>query len=572
MPRKKNRAKQQREKVIDSSVKVYRMGGYVRKSMKEDSIENQKLLIQKYMEESEDLSLHKFYEDNGKTGTNFNRSGFELMIDDMRNGVIDGIIVKDITRFGREHLIIGDYIEKVFPFLGIRFISILDKYDTIVPDCNKEFLAIKLKSLVGELYALDISKKVKGSAKIKAEKGECYGNRSLAYGLKVKPGEKIPHIDYRAAKIIRKIVGWYIAGASNQIIRYKLYNRRIASPGQYRRIRSVYVPKTMEVEFWGRTSINTILTNIEYTGIRVTHKSEKSLYDGIKKHEVPESERTYISDVIPIIIKKDIYDVVQKIREERKNKYTMHRDDGILPFESLDENIFSGLFLCGDCGSYMGRRNTRIHVDGRPYNLKVFYCRAHMNNNRKCDSKTIKEMELLSIIRESIKTLIVQIEDAADTLNTICHGCFTEELNEIESKLKLSKDKEMLIINKKTENLLEYQKGTISEDEFLKRRIEMADCIKGLCTQRTALNKRKSYLNQTRTILQKLSKELLIYNGDISDEKIEDYKLISKELLSVFVEKIYLYQDKRVEIKLRYQDLINQCVIMLVSIREEETL
>lgn len=195
-----------------------------------------------------------------------------------------------------------------------------------------------------------------------------------------------------------------------------------------------------------------------------------------------------------------------------------------------------------------------------------------MNNNRKCDSKTIKEMELLSIIRESIKTLIVQIEDAADTLNTICHGCFTEELNEIESKLKLSKDKEMLIINKKTENLLEYQKETISESEFLKRRIEMADCIKGLCTQRTALNKRKSYLNQTRTILQKLSKELLIYNGDISDEKIEDYKLISKELLSVFVEKIYLYQDKRVEIKLRYQDLINQCVIMLVSLREEETL
>ena len=572
MPRTKNRAMKHNETETVSSGKLYKMGAYVRKSIKEDSIENQKLLIKQYIDESKDLILHQFYEDNGKTGTNFNRSGFDLMIHDVRSGVIDGIIVKDITRFGREHLIIGDYIEKVFPFLGIRFISILDNYDTIMPGCNREFLAIKLKSLIGELYSLDISKKVKNSAKIKAAKGECYGNRSLSYGFKVRPDEKLPEVDYCAAKIVRKIIGWYIGGASNQIIRYKLYNRRIASPGQYRKIGSVYVPKSMKVEYWGKTSINKVLTNIEYTGIRITHKTEKSLYDGIKKHEVPENERTFVPDVLPCIIKTDIYDTVQKIREERKNKFTMHRDEGVVSFESLEENIFSGLFICGDCGANMGRRNRRIQVDNSPYNLKVFYCRAHMGNNRKCDAKTIQEKELLAIIRETISTHLVQIDDAAGFLNSICHGCFKKELDDLEKKLKEIKDKEIFLTNSKTLNLMEYQKGIISKSLFLINKRKFTESKEILYIQKADLKKRRNNLNKVHTILLMLSKELFIHRSSISDKNFADYKVITKEMLAAFIDKIYLYQNNRLEIKLRYQNLLDLCFILMEELKEDGTI
>ena len=566
MARIKNRAKKLKESINSSQPKIFKMGGYVRKSVVDDSIENQKLFIQDYINDSEDLILHSFYEDNGKTGTNFTRSGFESMMNDVRTGVIDGIIVKDITRFGREHLIIGDYIEKVFPFLGVRFISILDRYDTIMPGCSKEILTIKLKSLIGELYSLDISKKVKGTAKIKAEKGECYGNNSLSYGLRVKPGEKIPEVDYRPAKIIRKIIGWYLGGASNQIIRYKLYNRRIASPGQYKRIGSVYVPKNMEVEFWGKTSIDTVLTNIEYTGIRVTHKTDESLYDGIKKHEVPENERIYIPNAFPSIIRMDIYDIVQKTRVERKKRFYKKKEEGILPYNSFEENIFTGLFYCGDCGASMGRRNTRIKKNNKFYNLKVFYCRAHMGNSRLCDAKTIKEIELLSIIRKLISTQIAQVQDALCMLDTLCHGCFANELNDIEESINDTKKNELLLMHGKTENLLRYQTGEIDKSEFLKMRNKIADEKKFLSLREAALNKRKGYLIKINSYLLKMAKEILVYEN-IINQKEEDYKVVTKELLTAFIEKIYLYPNNRIVVTMRYQDLLDHCIGMLNEIQ-----
>ena len=156
-------------------LRKYRAAGYLRLSedserKQSDSIENQRYMINQYAKEHEDIEIVMFFEDDGFTGTNFHRSGFEQMMDAVRNGEIDCIIVKDVSRFGREHIQVGDYIDKVFPFLGVRFISIMDYYDSINPDCDRERMILSIKSLVHEMYPRDISRKVHSTFRAKRDR------------------------------------------------------------------------------------------------------------------------------------------------------------------------------------------------------------------------------------------------------------------------------------------------------------------------------------------------------------------------------------------------------------------
>lgn len=167
---------------------------------------------------------------------------------------------------------------------------------------------------------------------------------------------------------------------------------------------------------------------------------------------------------------------------------------------------------------------------------------------------------------------MVQIDDAAGILNSICHGCFKQELDDLEKKLKEIKDKEIFLINSKSLNLMEYQKGIINKSLFLINKRKFTESKKILYIQKADLKKRRNNLNKVHTILLMLSKELFIHRRSISDKKIADYKVITKEMLAAFIDKIYLYRNNRLEIKLRYQNLLDQCFILMEELKEDGTI
>lgn len=153
---------------------IYCVGNYLRLSVDSDytgsdSLQNQRKLAQEYVSRYHDLNIVREYVDDGKTGTDFSRPAFSRMIADLKAGIINCVIVKDLSRFGREYIEAGNYIEKVFPFLGVRFISIVDRYDSADANCSRELLLISLKNLMHEMYAKDISKKVGSTFRIKQE-------------------------------------------------------------------------------------------------------------------------------------------------------------------------------------------------------------------------------------------------------------------------------------------------------------------------------------------------------------------------------------------------------------------
>jgi len=573
MARTKNRAETSRKQYqILPSVKFYRLGCYVRLSEGSEqtgsnSLQNQKSLLGEYINSHPDLELYSFYEDDGFTGTDFNRTAFERMMNDVRDGIIDCIIVKDLSRFGREHLVVGDYIEKVFPFLGVRFISVMDHYDSLRSDCSREKLILSLKSLMHELYSKDLSKRASSSIKLKLERGECFGKANVIYGLTVKDGEKLPSLDYRAAIIVRKIAGWFLGGASIQVIIIKLHNRKILPPTQYRKTGKICGDKDTPADFWARRTIKSILENIEYTGVRVTHKTEESLYHNLPKYTIPKEERIKLEGISPVILRKDIFDRIQIELERRKEKFTNVKDDSVELWESYSENIFSGIFVCGDCGASMGRKSKRIRVEGKEYKKKVFYCRSHMNTTKNCDKKSITERELCEILVKVFQTQLLQVRELEIRLTAICNGSVERKITVMKKERRSIEQSYSQIETSQFQNYMKYQEQALTQEQFISNREEYERGKELLRHQKSQIEKRENSLKRIEKRLLHLVKALFIFENDLFQSHEEEYKRLTKDMIQVFTKKILLYQDRRVKIVLRFEDEIKG---LLSQLEEQE--
>lgn len=220
-------------------LRVYSTGAYVRLSVLDgpqcdsDSIENQEALVRAYVESDPSLSLFSVYSDNGETGVDFERDDFERLLDDIRAGKVDCVIVKDLSRFGRNYIEAGEYLEKIFPFMGVRFIAVNDGYDSIDPAAS-DSLSMHLKNLVNDVYARDISQKICPVLQEKQERGEFIGNWA-AYGyLKSAEDKHRLVVDEETAPVVRDIFQWRLIGMDYQEIAKRLTELGIPSPSRYR--------------------------------------------------------------------------------------------------------------------------------------------------------------------------------------------------------------------------------------------------------------------------------------------------------------------------------------------------
>ena len=273
-----------------------------------DSVKSQELLLRKFIEEKSQFSLAGIYIDNGESGVSFRRNGFEQMMQDIKRGNVNCVIVKDLSRFGRNYIETGEYLEEIFPLLGVRFISVNDCYDSELTEAGR-FWEMHLKNLVNDIYARDISHKICPVLKTKQKKGEFIGSWA-AYGyLKSEEDRHKLVVNRDTAFVVQKIFQWRLWGMSYNRIAENLSSLEIPSPGSY------HYKKTKS--FWRAGTVGRILTNPVYLGHMVQGRRQAALWKGEKQKEIPKEEWILIKNTHEAIIREEDFKKVQEMVKKK---------------------------------------------------------------------------------------------------------------------------------------------------------------------------------------------------------------------------------------------------------------
>jgi len=328
------RTKRKRNPVLPVSVQetpkqhIYYTGGYVRLSVEDsgksgtDTIKNQKELVKDYIESQPDMEFCGLYCDNGQTGTNFYRPEWERLLQDIKSGKINCIVVKDLSRFGRNYLETGNYLERMFPFLGVRFVAIEDNFDSAtVRDINEEL--IPLKNIFNEIYSRDISKKVGSALAIKQQKGEFIGAWA-AYGYQKcadHPHKLEP--DKKTAFVVKEIFQWRLSGMSYKQIAQKLNELEIPSPSQSHDQKRELRSECCKNVKWGYQAVKRILSNRVYLGHTIQRCKRQSLYEGKKQQMLPESEWMIVYHTHEAILDEKTFQAVQEMAQKQRKRLNL---------------------------------------------------------------------------------------------------------------------------------------------------------------------------------------------------------------------------------------------------------
>lgn len=517
-----------------------------------NSIANQKELVMDYLKSHPEITVVSTYVDDGFSGVNFERPEFQRMLSDIREDKINCVIVKDLSRFGRNYIESGRYIEKIFPMLGIRFIAVTDGYDSINEDMGSDMI-IPFKNLINDAYCRDISIKIRSHMDIKRRNGEYIGPFA-AYGyLKDKDNKNHLVIDEYAADVVRDIFAMKLCGMSQKTIADKLNEQGILSPLQYKK--SIGVP--LESSFrksvkpkWTYNTVLRILKNEVYTGMVIQGKCTTPNYKIKKRIYKDESDWIRVEDMHEAIISRDDFDLVQDL---------LLRDTRVSPGQA---ELFplSGLVYCADCGEPMVRKT--VPAGDKRY---VYYvCSGNKKDKTKCGMHSISEKKLTDGVLEIVKTCIgrmIALSDAVEIINA--SQDMKPEVVKYERRIRKLQE-EVESNNNRKKNLYEdYKDGILSREEY-----------SGL---RDQYQSRIAEIEKSIDALQR-ERESVIANGSGRQEwmkKIRGYEnaqTLDRELISFLIERIEVFDDSAVRVTYRFQKEIEEMerIVELYSEREKE--
>ena len=342
--------------------KIYHAAIYVRLS-KEDgdvstsakaesnSISNQKDFIRNFLADKKDIRIVKEYVDDGYSGSNFDRPSFQTMMEDIKRGVIDCVVVKDLSRFGREYIDSGRYIERLFPALGVRFIAINDNYDSVTGKSQGDEIIIPFKNLINDAYCRDISIKIRSHLDVKRKNGEYIG-AFVPYGYEKSDDDKHKLvIDIYAAGIVKEIFRLKLHGMSQDAIATQLNNEGVLAPMEYKQSTgSGYQTGFLQNDksVWSSVTVRRILENEIYIGNLVQGKRTTPNHKVKQEVVKPESDWIRIEKNHEPIINDRDFEIVQRL---------LGMDTRISPDSDMVYNL-SGIAVCADCGSPMTRKIT----------------------------------------------------------------------------------------------------------------------------------------------------------------------------------------------------------------------
>ena len=545
---------------------IYQTAGYIRLSIEDSgktdgySLENQEKLVRDYIADQQDMRLYRLYIDNGATGTVFQRPAFDEMMQDMKDGKINCIVVKDLSRLGRNYLEAGNYLEQIFPFFRVRFISITDGYDSNSPDVTDESLIIPLKNIINEGYAKDISLKITTSFESRKKQGQFMG-RYPVYGYLKDPANKNHLIvNPETCGIVKRIFQMRDSGMALGAIASQLNAEGIPSPARYLWIKGLSKEERHQDSYWDRINVKRLLTNKMYLGILVYGKERSSFAKGIKRQRVPESEWKYVPNAHEAIIDQELFDSVQKKLEDTKQNFL--NMTGINE-DYRPENLFRGRIHCSDCGGAMKMSkfvNTR--KDGSIDRYAVYECcRRKKLYDLSCPQRSIRKAVVDKTVEEAIRFHIrtfLDTEQIIAKLNRSPKG--RAAASDIQNHIR-EKQRRISKIERLSTGIYEdYREGILNEEEYLAIRSRYGEEKEGLLKEVDALMlaEREHEANYHST-------------GSLADivRKYAEFPEINREIVEAFIADIQVHTDSHLVITFAFEDEFQRLIDMAEQRRRE---
>ena len=457
----------------------YRTGFYLRLSDKDEkqthqeenseSIENQRLLLMDFIKNKPEFQLVSVFIDDGKTGTNFQRNGFEQMMEAVKQGKINCIMVKDLSRFGRNYLEAGHYIEYIFPFLNVRFIAVTDGFDTLTATSTQLSYLIPLKNLMNENYAVDISKKERSAKKVLRKKG-CFIGAYAMYGYEKTEDKHRLKVDPEAAMYVKMIFRLAEQGMSDSAIAKYLNQQEILCPARYKYEKGILKhEKYAGSSCWYPQTVAGILTSRIYIGDMVQGKQTSRQLRG-KKVVVSQEKWDIVCGMHEAIIVKEQFERVQKIRQERHERYQkIVKKTLVQTDEAQDKGMLKGKIYCGDCGKAMVRKQVKGCKDRWRYICEVY------ERCGTCSRKYLPEQELYehleTLVRQQMKVFCEASlwEGKSRAKEELLPGV-EQKLEEVLQKWKENEEKQKELVRKKAVFYQEWKEGKIDREEFFYRK------------------------------------------------------------------------------------------------------
>jgi len=506
-----------------------------------NSIRSQRELVCSYIASHKDMELFDSYVDDGRTGANFDRPAFKRMMKDIEDGLVNCVIVKDLSRFGRDYIEAGRLIQKIFPALHVRFIAINDHFDSLTADFNEVSVVLPIKNFINDSYCRDISLKVKSHQQVKRQKGEFIGAFAVYGYQKSRENKHLLVVDPYAAKIVQKIFAWKLEGFSFLAIAEKLNTQGILSPMEYKRSKGVHFQTGFSVNSiakWSAMAVKRILVNEVYTGSLVQGKREKVNYKMNKCIEKPEDEWVRVENTHAAIISKEDFENVKRLL----------CTDSRAVCGRKKAHIFSGLLFCGDCMEAMVRR-----VNKYKGKEKVYFICQQSNKGLGCSRHSIDEEHLKKLVLDSLR---LQAEIMLDKVNVIAQVRAQEvdfdELMTFERELLQLKSEQEQYISLQSGLYEDWKKGIITKEDFLD--------FKKIYEEKF-VHLQKMIEQQDKTIKERFRAKVALGIQLERFKEVLEFTELNREILITFVQRIFVYEDKRICIEFRFQELFERAVI-----------
>ncbi|MEY8404189.1 recombinase family protein [Oscillospiraceae bacterium 44-34] len=517
---------------------VWNTCGYVRLSHEDgdkeesNSVTGQKDLIRDYLSRNPELRECGMKVDDGYTGSNFDRPAFQEMMAEVKAGKINCIVVKDLSRFGRDHLGVGEYIEKIFPFMGVRFIAINDNYDSLHSNVESDELIIPFKNLINEAYCRDTSIKIRSQLEIKRQRGDFIGSFAV-FGYRKDPENR--HrllVDDYAADVVRDIFKWKLEGVSAGDIADRLTTAGILTPMDYKRSLGMRYSTSFRVKeesVWDAGMVLRILKNPVYTGVLEQGRVTTPSYRVKRLVNKPREQWAVVENCHEAIIDRYDFESVQKVLAL----------DTRTSVSGKAVELFSGMVYCGECGSAMVRKT--VPSVKRKY---VYYvCAAH-KEHKTCSAHSLRDIALDEIVLEALKKHIRDVIDLSDLLELTDTAQLQQAgVRKLQARLDKKReeiDRNQALLSTLYESLAD---GIIDRDEYQD-------------LKRTYSRRRAEAEAQAEAIQEEMGREIEHEDRRWMEQfrKHRNITGLERSIIVTLVERILIFRGHRVEIVYRWHN------------------
>ena len=524
-----------------------------------NSLQNQIAVCEDYLDGCPHLRLTEVYSDNGKTGTVFDRPAWNRLMDDVRTGKIQCIVVRDLSRFGRDYVETGSYLEKIFPALGTRFISVKENFDNFTCGNAMESLSVSLQNLVNAMYSRDISKKVSTALRAQMETG-IFRNRNLPYGYLWNEDKTAYVVDEEAAAVVRQIFEWKLREVSVYTIVERLKAGGIESPERHKRRAGTRNGDNIQGEGWCPSTIRGILQNRAYIGEMICGKSETALYKGLKKRLTEKDNWIVVSDAHPPIVSVSDFEAVERqMREDSAHRETAMEWSADIRAGMID--LFAGKIFCADCGKRMYYKRQRICGCKNVTFRGVYDCSTHVRRGHAtCFNHFIRQDALNEKVFNAIRDQLQVALDYERLLLAMRGGSGEASVREKHKAAVASVKLRLNALKKKRAGLYEsYVEGILNEEEyaFAKQTYEeQYEALNRLLDE--AVERRERFLAS----ISPDNKWLTMMRG------VAGMTGLTQELVDAMIEKVLVYGEGRIEVVLNYNDVFYAMLECVEQIKE----